>query len=87
MGSLVAHATSRLSPGVRHLGFSFMIFCFFVSSASGMTCGYLSRTGAAHCDLSFFCLVLLLSFHPSCSDLFTGRRQTGLAVKYYLDRT
>lgn len=45
--------------------FFYDILLFFVSSASGMTCGYLSRTGAAHCDLSLFCLVLLLSFFLS----------------------
>jgi hypothetical protein len=41
---------------------------------------------------SFFFMWLLyflsfFSFLLSCSDLFAGRRQTGLAVQYYLDRT
>jgi hypothetical protein len=52
------------SPGVSRFAIFFLMFCFFVScSASGMTCGYLGRPGAAHCDLSFCsCFVLSISF-------------------------
>jgi hypothetical protein len=86
LGRPAAHATSRLALEFGICD-SFHVL-LFVSSVSDMACRFMGRTGAARCDLSFLASFFLsISFLLSCSDLLTGRRQTGLAVSYYLDGT
>jgi hypothetical protein len=86
-GSLAVRSVCRL-PLEFGICDSLVCILLFVSSASGMSCGFLDKPGAVRCDLSLLAsLFLSISFLLSCSDLFTGRRQTGLAVNYYLDRT
>jgi hypothetical protein len=87
MGSSAAHATSRLALEFGICDFLFPVL-LFVSSASDMACEFMGRTGAARCDLSFLASFFRsIYFLLSSCDLVTVRRQTGLAVSYYLDGT
>jgi hypothetical protein len=84
---LAGHATSRLALEFGICDFLFHVL-LFVSSASGMICGSMGRPGAAPLRSFFSCFFYLFFLSLSfflVLIFFTGRRQTGLAVNYYLD--